>query len=64
MYWPNFVAGALEPNSSQQQHAAINTLLALAASSTTAFAVSSLLSADGKFRPCDIQNGTLAGMIS
>ena len=64
VYWPNFVAGALEPNSVQQQRAAVNTLLALAASSTTAFAVSSLLSADGKFRPCDIQNGTLAGGVT
>lgn len=64
VYWPSFVAGALEVNSVQQQKAAINTLLALVASSTTAFAVSSLLTSDGKFRPCDIQNGTLAGGVA
>ena len=64
VYWPSFVAGALEPNSIQQQKATINTLLALAASSTTAFAVSSLLTSDGKFRPCDVQNGTLAGGVA
>ena len=62
VYWPSFVAGAAEPGSVQQHTAIVNTILALASSTVTAFFASSIMST--KFRPVDIQNATLAGGVS
>jgi ammonium transporter Rh len=64
IYWPSFVAGAATPNSDQQQIAIVNTILALASSTVTAFAVSSFMGEKGLFRPVDIQNATLAGGVA
>lgn len=64
VYWPSFVGGALTPNSSEQQRAIVNTLLALAGSASAAFSFTSFLSAEGKLRPVDIQNATLAGGVA
>lgn len=64
IYWPSFVAGAAVADSVQQQHAIVNTILALAASTICAFWLSSILSTNGRFRPVDIQNATLAGGVA
>lgn len=63
-YWPSFVGGFLEPGSSQQQRAIVNTVLALVASTSTAFAASIMYSKDSRFRPADIQNATLSGGVA
>jgi ammonium transporter Rh len=63
IYWPSFVCGALgDTGGTQQQRAILNTILSLAASSTMAFSLSMYF--EGKFRPVDIQNATLAGGVS
>lgn len=64
IYWPSFVGGALEAGSAAQQRATINTILSLAGSTIAAFALSVLLNNEGKVRPVDIQNATLAGGVS
>ena len=63
-YWPSFVGGYLDSGSNQQQRAITNTILALVGSTTAAFAASIWYSADGRFRPADIQNATLAGGVA
>lgn len=64
IYWPSFVAGAAVADSTQMQYAITNTILALSASTVCTFFVSVLVSEDGKFRPVDIQNATLAGGVA
>jgi len=64
IYWPSFVAAEGGMDSDSQQRAIINTILSLAASTITTFAVSSLLNHKSQFRPVDIQNATLAGGVS
>jgi len=64
VYWPSFVAGALTPNSAGQQMALVNTVLSLSASTVVTFWLSSLISKNGRFRPVDIQNATLAGGVA
>lgn len=64
IYWPSFVAGADVPDSATQQTAIVNTILALASSTITAFIASSYFHEKGLFRPVDIQNATLAGGVA
>ncbi len=64
IYWPSFVAGALDAGGHQQQRAIYATLISLASSTTVAFALSSWFSKDASFRPVDIQNATLAGGVA
>lgn len=64
IYWPSFNGGALEPDSQPQQRAIHSTLLGLCASTVGTFIVSILLQRDGKLRPVDLQNATLAGGVA
>jgi ammonium transporter Rh len=64
VYWPSFVAGAVEAGSDAQQRAIVNTILALSGSTVAAFWGTSFLSKDARFRPVDIQNATLAGGVA
>lgn len=64
IYWPSFVSGAAEPDSVQQQMAIVNTILSLSASTIVSFCISSLIAKDGRYRPVDIQNATLAGGVA
>jgi len=64
VYWPSFVAGTMEPNSNGQQEALVNTVLSLSASTVATFWLSSFLSKNGRYRPVDIQNATLAGGVA
>lgn len=64
IYWPSFVAGAAVADSEQQQYAIVNTILSLSASTVATFFLSTLLSKNGRMRPVDIQNATLAGGVS
>jgi len=58
------VAGAAEPNSLQQQMALVNTVLSLSASTISTFWLSSLIAKNGRYRPVDVQNATLAGGVA
>ena len=64
VYWPSFVIGASPADSIQQQYGMVNTILALSASTVCAFWLSSILDENGRFRPVDIQNATLAGGVA
>jgi len=64
IYWPSFVSGAAVPDSEDQQIAMVNTILALSASTIITFCISSLIAHDGRFRPVDVQNATLAGGVA
>jgi ammonium transporter Rh len=64
IYWPSFVAGGADANSDEQSRALVNTILSLSGSTVAAFFLSSVLGKDGKFRPVDIQNATLAGGVA
>jgi ammonium transporter Rh len=64
IYWPSFVSGAAEPGSAAQQMGIVNTILALSSSTIAAFILSSFYDKEGKLRPVDIQNATLAGGVS
>ena len=67
VYWPSFVGGFLEVDSPEQQHALVNTILALLSSTVMAFVGSSWFNptrGSSKFRPVDIQNATLAGGVA
>lgn len=64
VYWPSFVAGAANIDEMQQQRAIVNTILALSSSTVAAFWLSSVFSRDGRFRPVDLQNATLAGGVA
>lgn len=65
MFWPSF-NGALSDAlaGGQRQRVIINTVLAIAASCTTAFAFSKYLGHGGKFEMEHIQNATLAGGVA
>jgi len=63
-YWPSFVGGYLDAGSNAQQRAITATVLALVGSTSAAFAASPFYSSDGRFRPADIQNATLAGGVA
>ena len=54
----------MDNGSDGQQRAVIATIISLASSTVVGFSVSSFLSPDGKFRPVDIQNATLAGGVA
>ena len=62
LYWPSFVAGLAVPGTAETERALTNTILALVASTIVTFAASAFLC--GVFRPCDIQNATLAGGVA
>jgi ammonium transporter Rh len=64
IYWPSFVAGAAPADSQEQQRGLCNTILCLSGSTVAAFWVSSFLSKNGRYRPVDIQNATLAGGVA
>lgn len=64
VYWPSFVAGADAADSVSQHRAIVHTILALAASTTSVFALSMYMSPNKKFQPVDIQNATLAGGVA
>lgn len=64
IYWPSFVAGAMDADSDDQQRAIVNTILALSSSTVLSFWASSALSPCKRFRPVDIQNATLAGGVA
>jgi len=59
-----FVAGAAVADSQQQERAIVNTILSLSVSTVCTFWLSSILSKNGRFRPVDIQNATLAGGVA
>jgi len=62
LYWPSFNA-ALAP-ADDQHRAIINTYLALVAATVVTFAMSQLLSHDGKMDMVHVQNATLAGGVA
>jgi ammonium transporter Rh len=64
VYWPSFVIGAADPDSAQQEYGMVNTILALASSTVCAFWLSSVFDENGRFRPIDVQNATLAGGVA
>jgi ammonium transporter Rh len=64
IYWPSFVGGGAQADSVQQQRCIINTILALSASTISAFYLSSLFTNNFRYRPVDIQNATLAGGVA
>lgn len=61
-FWPSF-NGALS-SGDEQARAVVNTYLALAASTVTAFAASALSAPDTKFNMVHVQNATLAGGVA
>ena len=63
-YWPSFVAGATPAGTPDAELQIVQTILALSAASVTTFAMSPFMSDEGKIRPVDIQNATLAGGVS
>lgn len=64
IYWPSFNGGALEPGSQEQQRAIVSTILGMCASTVGTFLISILLHPEGKLRPVDVQNATLAGGVA
>ena len=64
VYWPSFVAGATPAGTPDAELQLVQTILALSAAAVTTFAMSSFTSEDGKIRPVDVQNATLAGGVS
>uniref|UniRef100_A0A6P7EY78 Ammonium transporter Rh type B n=1 Tax=Diabrotica virgifera virgifera TaxID=50390 RepID=A0A6P7EY78_DIAVI len=62
IYWPSF--NAIELEGSQKSTAIVNTYLALAACTVTAFAASTLLTHEKKFDMVHVQNSTLAGGVA
>ncbi|CAG9856090.1 unnamed protein product [Phyllotreta striolata] len=62
LYWPSF--NAIELTGAEQSRAVVNTYLALAACTVTAFAASSLLTPERKFDMVHVQNSTLAGGVA
>ena len=64
VYWPSFVAGATPAGTPDAELQLVQTILALSAATVTTFAMSSFMSEDGKIRPVDVQNATLAGGVS
>jgi len=64
VYWPSFVAGATPAGSPDAELQLVQTILSLVAATVTTFALSAELSEQGKLRPVDVQNATLAGGVS
>ena len=64
VYWPSFVAGATPAGTPDAQLQLVHTILSLAAATVTTFGLSSWLAEDGKLRPVDVQNATLAGGVT
>ena len=64
VYWPSFVAGATPAGTPDAQLQLVQTILSLAAATVTTFGLSSWLAEDGKLRPVDVQNATLAGGVT
>ena len=48
VYWPSFVSGYTPSNSAEQQHALVNTILALLASTVMAYCGSSMFAGDNR----------------
>jgi len=59
-----FEDSAATPNSVQQEMALVNTVLSLSASTICTFWLSSLIAKNGRYRPVDVQNATLAGGVA
>ena len=64
VYWPSFVAGATPAGTPDAELQLVQTILSLAGATVTTFALSSFLHEEGKLRPVDVQNATLAGGVS
>jgi ammonium transporter Rh len=64
VYWPSFVAGATPAGTPDAELQLVQTILSLVAATVTTFALSAELSEQGKLRPVDVQNATLAGGVS
>ena len=62
VYWPSFVGGSLTSGTSESELALTNTMTSLIGSTLITFALSALY--NGKVRPVDIQNATLAGGVA
>ncbi|XP_026125611.1 solute carrier family 12 member 5-like isoform X2 [Carassius auratus] len=63
VFWPSFNS-ALTLKGDDQHRAILHTFIGLSASTITAFALSSMLSKNGKISMADVQNVTLAGGVT
>ncbi|XP_035392352.1 rh50-like protein [Electrophorus electricus] len=63
VFWPSFNC-ALTLRGDDQHRAILHTFIGLSASTLTAFALSALLSKNGKLSMADVQNVTLAGGVT
>ncbi|TRY90014.1 hypothetical protein DNTS_034378 [Danionella cerebrum] len=63
VFWPSFNS-ALTLKGDDQHRAVLHTFIGLSASTITAFALSSMLSKNGKISMADVQNVTLAGGVT
>ncbi|XP_075209722.1 ammonium transporter Rh type B [Chanos chanos] len=63
IFWPSFNS-ALTLRGDDQHRAVLHTFIGLSASTLTAFALSALLSKNGKLSMADVQNVTLAGGVT
>ncbi|XP_060737846.1 rh50-like protein [Tachysurus vachellii] len=63
VFWPSFNC-ALTPSGDDQHRAILHTFIGLSASTLTAFALSAMLSKNGKYNMADVQNVTLAGGVT
>lgn len=63
VFWPSFNC-ALTLRGDDQHRAIIHTFIGLSASTITAFALSAMLSKNGKLSMADVQNVTLAGGVT
>ncbi|XP_047655665.1 rh50-like protein [Tachysurus fulvidraco] len=63
VFWPSFNC-ALTLSGDDQHRAILHTFIGLSASTLTAFALSAMLSKNGKFSMADVQNVTLAGGVT
>ncbi|RLN61627.1 hypothetical protein BBJ28_00013941 [Nothophytophthora sp. Chile5] len=64
MYWPSFCAAMVPADGFQQERAVISTVLSIAASCASAFAVTKVMSHNKKFDMVHVQNATLAGGVA
>ena len=62
VYWPSFVGGSLSSGNMESELALTNTMTSLIGSTLITFALSVLY--NGRIRPVDIQNATLAGGVA
>ncbi|XP_057212616.1 solute carrier family 12 member 5b isoform X1 [Triplophysa rosa] len=63
VFWPSFNS-ALTLKGDDQHRAVLHTFIGLSASTITAFALSTILSKNGKISMADVQNVTLAGGVT